>query len=166
MAVQAEYAGLAGEFSNAAREHLKDDLIAICYFGSVARGEASVESDLDVLVVADGLPSDLAGRMRTAGVVREQARKSEAAHSLRRSGRSTMISSVYMTPKEVLTHPPILLDIADHGIIEFDKGNFLGNVLEDVRRRLRELGARKVRAKKGYYWILKPNRKPMEVIQI
>jgi len=166
MPLQAGYRELAAEHTSAAKQELGEKLISTCYFGSAARGEASPESDLDVLVVADALPNDLAGRMRLACAIREKARKSEAGRSLRRAGRSTLISSIYLTPEEVRAHPPILLDVADHGVIWYDRDNFLTGVLTDIKHRLSELGARKVRAKKGYYWILKPDRKPGEVIEI
>jgi hypothetical protein len=46
----------------------------------------------------------------------------------------------------------------------YDDG-FLAGVLEDIRKRLKQLGARKVTAKKGYYWVL-TNAKPTEVVEI
>jgi hypothetical protein len=39
-------------------------------------------------------------------------------------------------------------------------------VLEDIRKRLKQLGARKVAANKGYCGVLKPNAKPTEVVEI
>jgi hypothetical protein len=66
----------------------------------------------------------------------------------------------------VRAHPPILLDIADHGVIAYDREGFLAGVLEEIRQRLMRLGARKVTSTKGYYWILKPDAKPTEVIEV
>jgi hypothetical protein len=85
---------------------------------------------------------------------------------VRSGGRSAFISDVYLTPEEAQSHPPILLDVADHGVIAYDRDGFLAGVLEDIRKRLKQLGARKVTAKKGYYWVLKPNAKPTEVVEI
>jgi hypothetical protein len=51
-------------------------------------------------------------------------------------------------------------------VIVYDNGGFLAAVLEDIRERLRELGARKVLTEKGYYWILKPHAKPTEVVEV
>jgi hypothetical protein len=98
--------------------------------------------------------------------VRETVGKSEASRSLRASGRSALISEVFLTPEEVRRHPPILLDMTEEGIILHDKGGFLEKELEAIRRRLRELGARKVATPKGHYWILKPDLKPGEVVEI
>jgi hypothetical protein len=48
----------------------------------------------------------------------------------------------------------------------YDRAEFLANVLGEIREKLKTLGGRKVRAKKGYYWVLKPDAKPTEVIEI
>jgi hypothetical protein len=50
--------------------------------------------------------------------------------------------------------------------IVYDKDGFLKSVLDDMRRRLNELGARKVQAKKGYYWVLKPDARLDEVVEV
>ena len=90
----------------------------------------------------------------------------QAYRRLRSEGRSAFISDVYLTPEEAESHPPILLDVADHGVIAYDREAFLAGVLEDIRERLKQLGARRVRARKGYYWVLKPDAKPTEVVEI
>lgn len=41
---------------------LGDALVSVVLFGSVARGEAREESDIDVLVIADGFPRSLRER--------------------------------------------------------------------------------------------------------
>jgi len=164
--LQVEYREVAAEYTRAAKHVLRDSLVSICFFGSAARGEASQESDLDALVVAERIPNDLAGRVRLTSGIREEVRRSDAARRLRMSGRSPLISTILLTPEEAQSHPPIFLDIADHGIVEYDRDSFLGGVLNDIRRRLRELGAKRVHAKKGYYWILKPGMKPSEVVEI
>jgi predicted nucleotidyltransferase len=59
-------AGLRGELIRRVRERLSDwpDLVAAWLFGSVARGDASKGSDVDVLIVADDLLSpDLHSRL-------------------------------------------------------------------------------------------------------
>jgi hypothetical protein len=73
---------------------------------------------------------------------------------------------MYLTPEEARSHPPILLDLADHGAIVYDRDGFLAGVLEDIRKKLKQLGARKVAAKKGYYWVLKPGAKPTEDVEV
>jgi hypothetical protein len=76
------------------------------------------------------------------------------------------VSEIILTPEEVRTHPPIMLDMTQDASIVYDKDGFLKSVLDDMRRRLNELGARKVQAKKGYYWVLKPDARLDEVVEV
>jgi len=165
-ALQQEYQELAEEYVRLVKMHFGNRLWSICFFGSATRGEAMPESDLDALVVADGLPRDIGLRFNETNPIHNSLRQTETYRKLKSLQRRGTVSDIFLTPKEASKHPPILLDIADHGIVAFDRDNFLKEALESVRRRLRELGARKVLTKKGYYWILKPNAKPTEVVEI
>ena len=164
--LQTEYRELCQEYLEAVKAHFGDRLISVCFFGSVARGEASPESDIDALIVANDLPRDFGLRVRETNRIHESVRSREVYRGLRLQGRSAFISDVYLTPEEARSHPPILLDVTDHGVIVYDKGGFLAAVLEDIRERLKQLGGRKVSARKGHYWVLKPHAKPTEVVEV
>jgi hypothetical protein len=96
----------------------------------------------------------------------EALRRSEEYRKLRLQGRSAFVSDIFLSPDEAKAHPPILLDLTEDAFIVYDRNDFLNSVLEDVKRRLKVLGAKKVKARKGYYWILKPDAKPNEVVEI
>jgi hypothetical protein len=81
-------------------------------------------------------------------------------------GRNAFISEILLSPEEVKTHPPILLDITDDGLIMYDRNSFLESVLADIRLRLKDLGGRKVKTRRGHYWILKPDADPNEVVEL
>ncbi len=164
--LQAEYRALADEYARAVERFFGDRLLSICFFGSVVRGEATPESDFDVLVVAEKLPKDAGLRVRETVSIHEKLRDSQAYRRLRSLQRSAFVSDIMLTPDEVKMHPPILLDLTEDALIVLDKDGFLRSVLDDIRERLNELGARKVKAKKGYYWILKPDAGPGEVVEI
>lgn len=164
--LQPEYRDLAAEYAELVKAHFGDRLVSLCFFGSVVRGEASPETDLYALVIADGLPRDLGLRIRDTNGIHSSLKKQPAYRRLRSERRSALISDIYLTRDEALSHPPILLDIADHGVLMYDRAEFLANVLGEIREKLKTLGGRKVRAKKGYYWVLKPDAKPTEVIEI
>lgn len=164
--LHAEYRELADEYARAIKEFFGERLCSICFFGSVVRGEATPESDLDVLVVAEKLPKDLGLRVRETIPIHEALRRSEEYRKLRLQGKSAFVSDIMLTPDEVKTHPPIMLDMTEDAFIVYDKDGFLKGVLDDMRRRLNELGAKKVKARKGYFWILKPDAKPSEVVEI
>ena len=164
--LQQEYRELCEEYARVVKAFFIDRLISLCFFGSVARGDAMPESDIDALVVAEGLAADIGGRVRRTNPIHETLRRSEAYRRLRSQGRSAFVSDVFLTPNEVKAHPPILLDLTEDSELVYDRDRFLQGVLEDIRRRLKELGARKVKAQKGHYWILKPGAEPTEVVEI
>lgn len=148
------------------KELLGDRLRSVCLFGSVARGQDRSGSDIDILVVADGLPEDVGLRHRETNDARMRIRGTEAYRRLKTIGSAYLISEVYLTPEEVERHPPILLDISEDGILLYDKDGFLSMVLAEFRRRLKELGAKKVSGSKGTYWVLKSDVKLGEEVRV
>jgi len=148
------------------KRYFGDRLYSICLFGSVAREAGSPISDIDVLVVAEGLAPDIGSRISETNHLHMTLKKTDGYVRLKRLGRSGLISDIFLTPSEVQKHPPILLDMVDDGLIMFDRDHFLENVLSAIRRRLQDLSAFKVKTKKGWYWVLKPDVKPSEVVEI
>ena len=60
----AEYRKLIEEYTSAMKAHFGERVVSLCVFGSVARGQATPESDIDVLSVVDGMPEDMGLRIR------------------------------------------------------------------------------------------------------
>ncbi len=141
-------------------------MVSICFFGSVARGEATADSDIDVLVVAKELPGDVGLRVRETAEIHKALRRSSEYRKLRQEGKSAFVSDIFLSPDEAKAHPPILLDMTEDALIAYDRNGFLKDVVQDMKRRLRDLGARKIKARKGYYWILKPDARSDEVIEV
>nr|WP_202798144.1 hypothetical protein [Methanocella conradii] len=56
--------------------------------------------------------------------------------------------------------------MVEDAVIVYDKDGFFGKVLEKVRERLRELGSRRIRMGKKWYWVLKPDYHFGDVIRI
>lgn len=52
------------------------------------------------------------------------------------------------------------------GVLLIDESGLLAREIEALKRRLRELGAVRVRSKHGWYWILKPGARLGEVIKL
>ena len=150
------------------REFLDDNLISVYIFGSVARGDFSENSDIDLIVVVKGLDEDIGRRLELASRIKTvfRRRTTSMRRLLREKGYPTTISEVLLTPEEVEKHPPILLDLTIDGAPLIDRGGFMANELEKLKERLKELGAIRVRSKHGWYWILKPGAKLGEVIKV
>ena len=150
--VVAEYRGALG-----------DDLVAIALFGSVARGQARPDSDLDLYVVT---------RRPILGDPRLRAMWSRIEtgpeyQALVAAGYRPTPSAVPHTVDELRRHSWILLDITHHGIVLYDPMSVLERELNAVRRRMAELGSRRVELADGsWYWDIKPDWRPGEVVDL
>lgn len=146
------------------QENLGEDLLSVALFGSVARGEGGQTSDLDLLVVHRGSPEAMPHRFVE---VLRRLRQSQEYRSLAGQGFLPDPYPVFFTGAQLAKHPWLLLDIVDHGVILFDRGGTLRRELDRLQDRLRLLGARKVALPGGrWYWDLKPDWKPGEVIEL
>lgn len=147
------------------RAALGDDLVAAALFGSVARGAAGPESDFDLYVVTRARVSAfLDARLESA---RQGVRGSPEYQALAREGCQPELAPIFHTVECLATHPWILLDISHHGRILHDRGGVLARELEAVRRRLAELGAKRIERPDGsWYWDLKPDWRPGDVVKL
>jgi len=161
-----EFAPLLRRYVELLKSEFGDDLVSVCLFGSVARGDFRPESDIDVLLVVRGLPVDVGQRIERASRVRRRLRETQEYRALRSRNLPRLVSEVIFTPEEVRRHPPVLLDVVVDGVILYDRGGFLKEELRRLRERLSELGARRVRGRRGWYWVLKPGAKFGEAIEV
>ncbi len=146
------------------QQHYGDRLISVVVFGSVARGTAGPESDLDMLVVADGLPDGRVARGRDfLAVEREMASDLAAA---RRAGWFVELSPVFKSPDEVRAGSPLFLDMVEDALYLEDRDGFVHRALDALRGRLAALGARRVWRANAWFWDLKPDYQPGEVFEI
>lgn len=153
MACEAEKE-LARRFTEALRERLGEWLLAVALFGSVARGEATPDSDIDLLVVVSDRPSEALMKCL-------EVRRQIEPYPLRR------LSPLVTTPEQLRRNFLILLDIAEEGLILHDPQKVLAGLLAKLRERLRQWGSRKVRLPDGiWYWQLKPDWRLREVLSL
>jgi len=155
---------LLEDVSSALREKLR--VRSIVVFGSVARGEQSERSDVDVIVVSDAFPESYSARLEMLAPVFKEVKSRDSYLQLRKSGYHLSFSAVPYRPEDLTETPPLLLDVSEDGIILYDDG-LMRQKLAELKERLRALGSRRVRSRRGkWYWILKPDLKPGEVIKI
>jgi hypothetical protein len=120
-------------------QNLGEKLRAVVLFGSVARGEATTTSDVDLLVVATQLPHRPLVRSRLV-------HHGLAAVSTRR------ISVLAKTPDEVDRDvTPLLLEVGLDGIILLDRSFFVSRQIK-LRQLLRRLGLHRVREGREAHW--------------
>ncbi len=147
------------------RARLREDLVSVVLFGSVARGEAGRGSDIDLLVVCEAFPPE--GRFEVFEEVERALLNSEPRRRLKGLGLGTLISPIPLTRGEVEVNPPILLDILAEGMILYDEGGFMERHLRRLEERLKALKARRIQLPGGrWYWDLKPDYRFGEVVEI
>jgi predicted nucleotidyltransferase len=138
-------------------------ILSFALFGSVARGEARPDSDIDLLIVHKPIDFNVWERYRN---VRSKRNESKEYHKLEKIGLTPHPSPIFMTEEDLYEQPLILLDIQEHGIIIYDTG-VLKKRFESLRGKLRELGSKKIVLEDGtWYWMLKPDWKLGEVIRL
>ncbi len=71
------------------------------------------------------------------------------------------------TKEEAKETYPFYLDIVENSVIVFDRDDFMKRKFERLKKRMKELGTRKVFLPGGkWYWELKPGMKPGEEVEL
>ena len=158
-----EWRALADRAVAEYRMAIGDDLVAVALFGSVARGQPRADSDLDLYVVTR---RPILGDPRLRGTSSRIDASSEY-RALAITGHHPTPSLVSHTVDGLARHPWILLDIVHHGVVLHDPEGVLERELAAVRRRMTELGSKRIELPDGsWYWDLKPDWRPGEVVEL
>ena len=158
------YKTLIERLIEALKRKYGDKFISLVVFGSVARGEARKDSDVDLLLVVDSIPKRRLERQREFMEVEKELEG--YLNELFDQDYFIDFSPIIKTPEEAMRLSPLYLDMVEDAIIAYDKDDFFKKILERVRKRLEELGSKRVRMGKKWYWILKPDYRFGEVIRI
>jgi uncharacterized protein len=147
------------------RGKIGEDLISVVLYGSYARAESTPQSDVDVLIIARRLsPSRLERQGFFAKIAGEV--ESRFMPAFQAAGWFPYLSAILKTPEEAGRTSRIYSDMVEEARIVFDRDGFFRGVLQRVKKRLEELGARKVRVGRMWYWDLKPDYRPGEIFEI
>lgn len=139
-------------------------LVSVVVYGSVARGTARTDSDIDVLIVLE--PATMPPtRLRDAFDPVRDAMK-DALRQAEAEGVNTYVSPLIMTREGALRGNLVFLDMTDEARVLFDREGFFASVMDRWRRHIAALGARRVRLDDGWYWDLKPDYKPGDVFEL
>ena len=155
---------LARNYAQIAEEMLGDNLTSVVLFGSVARGEADMRSDIDLLVVCKELPKGAFKRRAVLAPIRE--RLLPELEELWQQGIYTDFVEIIHTEGEARQPRWYYLDMTEDAILLVDKDNFFSGVLEALRAKLKSLGSRRRTMGKARYWDLKPDFRPGETIEL
>jgi predicted nucleotidyltransferase len=162
--LKAKFRELQDKLLEETKSFYGDRLVSFVVFGSVARETYRYDSDIDLLIIAENLPN---GRMkRVAQFSAVEDRIAPFLDSLKKKGIDTYISAIFKTPREAEWGSPLFLDMVEDARILYDKKAFFAKRLERLRKRLEELGAKRVWKGNIWHWVLKPDYRPGEVIEL
>ncbi|MEM2087375.1 MAG: nucleotidyltransferase domain-containing protein [Thermoproteota archaeon] len=131
-------------------------LTSLAVYGSVARGTAKENSDIDLLIVSNGFSGSIGRRIDMLYRLEEKL-ENELAW-LRRHGVYTSFSFYPLTEEEASRKPLLFLDMTEDAVILYDEDQFLERVLTEFKAELLRLGAKRVFIdKENWYWDLKPD---------
>jgi len=100
----------------------------ILLFGSVAKGAYNENSDIDIMVLAKQNSKIL---KKTIDAISSLKAESD---DLMRTGLPSLISPFIIYEDELLSFRPFYFDLADYGIILFEKNNVLSDFIYSVKR--------------------------------
>src|SRR3990172_2776979 len=132
---------------------LGDNLMGVVLYGSHARGEAREGSDVDLLVVARGLPE------------RWYQRTLFLHHPLKGLGDAPAYAVLGKTPEEFESHfPSLYLDIGLDGVVLYDRDGYMADKLRCIREIIAQAGLRRKRQNGEMNWVWQnPPRRHWEI---
>ena len=139
-------------------------LVSLVVFGSVGRGTPTWDSDIDVLVVARDLPSGRMPRVAEFDLVEQKLARDLS--SAKEAGVSTRLSPIIRTEDEMALGGLIFLDMVEDAKVLFDRNGFFTRFIQSFRTKLETMGSRRVLRAGAWHWVIKPDLKPGEVIDI
>ncbi|MBS7611745.1 nucleotidyltransferase domain-containing protein [Candidatus Bathyarchaeota archaeon] len=143
---------------------LSDKLVSVVVYGSVARGSTRKDSDVDILIIAESLPKS---RMKRQQLFIEVEDKLEPIiDDIWNRGFYVDFSPIILSVEEASKIRPIYLDMVEDSVILYDKDGFFSNIIARLRERLKELGSKRIWVKDKWYWLIKPDIKFGEVVNI
>jgi len=154
-----DYKKILNKFTQLLRKRFGDNLISLILYGSVARGTAKDESDIDLLIILKDAPDAYYERLEPVIDIELKLRES--------IGAPPTFSSLILSKEEAMENRNIFLDMLDASRILYDKDGFFKKRLDELRVRLSQLGSKKVILEdKTWYWNLKPGMSPGEEIEL
>jgi len=135
-----------------------EKIVAIALFGSVARGEATETSDVDLFIVVKDFPKDLERRRKLHDA---------AYRGLPRGGDVTIVD---IDERELFTQnlevTPLLLNIAWDSKILYDPRGKLTKLLTNIRGAVERAGLDRYRTPDGKYGWKPKEPKPLKEIEV
>jgi len=155
---------VADQYAERLQALLGWNLVSVVLYGSVARHEATPDSDVDLLVVGENLPE---GRFARLDLLEPAERALDRdLVTLPQPGCRHAPGRHRAYAERGGAHGSTLPGYGGDAVLLYDRGAFFSGILAHLRARLRELGAERRQRGKVRYWVLKPDAVPGEVIEL
>jgi predicted nucleotidyltransferase len=154
----------ASRYADLVQRALGQNLISVILFGSVARGEAGPNSDIDLMLVGEEFPPGRFARLRL--LEDADAQFEPELDRLRSLAIHTRLARLLKTRAEATRIVPLYLDLVEDARLLYDRDGFFQSVLARLRASLKRLGAERRTRGRIRYWVLKSDWKPGEVIEL
>jgi len=151
------YVDLIERYCEILYDRYRSRLISIALFGSIARGNWERDSDIDLIIVLEGWKNTpIWMRIRELQDLRRTLSGTSEFKSAIEKKFTPNIQHYPLDLSEASKFHRIYIDASLDAIILYDKQDFLQGLLNNLRIKLEQQGARRViTPRKGYYWILK-----------
>lgn len=162
------YKGILERFLELLEKTLGDSLVSLVLYGSVARGDAKADSDIDLLLILRDPPDNYHRRLDQVLGVQYDLEREEVYQRVRETLEiGPFLSHIILSKEEADENRYIYLDMVEDAKILYDWDNFFAQRLKVIRERLKELHSKRVWLEDGtWYWDLKPDLKPGEVFTL
>ncbi len=132
-------------------KHYGERLVSAALFGSIARGNATPSSDIDLLLVIEGLPKKVGERQDEISRLKLQFYALPEHWLL-----PAPVSPILYTPEEARDFHDIYLDMTRHVVVLLDRGDLLTQKLAELSTHLRRLKSKREELDGKPVWVLAP----------
>jgi predicted nucleotidyltransferase len=151
--------------SNCVKEVFENSLVSLALFGSVARGDYKLDSDIDIFITIEDIPKSRSERSHLIlnNLIPLYKERGERIYP---DVVLPELHSVLRDKAQVLEGGFLYLDLVSEAKILVDRDGFFENHLERFGKKMKEWGSQKYIEQDGYYWIVKPGLQNGEILDL
>ena len=165
--IENEIYSLLNRYVEILKELLGENLLSAAIFGSFARGSAKFpQSDIDFLIIISDMISFEKGT-RIIGAAKKQLSGTDEYMKLKDifGERILIIQDVIFSYSKFKAHPSLLIDLTTNIVVLYGN-DILIEEINIIRKKLQNLGAKKIECKDSWFWLLKPDLKLGEDVEL